>query len=591
MVKKAGQQKGNNRLKSLIGLLIGLFALIFVNIASDFWYTRFDLTEDKRFSISEPSKNLLASLDDRVYVEVFLQGQLPSNFKRLKNETENILKEFNAAAGSRVEFVFTDPMQGTPQEQEAAYQSLLAYGLIPAELNVQESNSQITRTVFPGAIVSYKGRKWPIQLLDQSYGYQQITEDVINESTILLEYKFANAILNLTLPQAPKIAIIKGHGELDDRNLSDIGYTLSNKFYRLEQVDLSTMRSADDILSFLETTDLAIIAKPTSAMSNEEKLIIDQFVMYGGKLLWFVELVDADINDVIRNRISTAVPIDLGIDDLLFTYGVRIEQDLIQDLARKELISVPEFLVTGDTSGIVDLSQVKYGTYPFLFYPLLSGNPNHVVTKNIDYVYGRFVNTIDTSIRTEGIKKTVLLNSSELSRSLLTPTRLFFDNLEMDQDPARFTQGPLAAAVLLEGVFTSTYKYQLELQDDPEGILKVESPENRMIIVADGDVISNDVYIDEDNNERIAPLGGSNVTGEIYDNKSFILNSIEFLLDDSGIVETKRKEFKIRLLNWSKVFQERSKWRMINVVLPILIVILFGLAYNGIRWYRFGRSS
>jgi ABC-2 type transport system permease protein len=589
--KNIAKRTGAERKRSLLVVLIGVAIVIVVNILLGMFFKRFDLTEDKRFSISQPTKDLLAQLDDRVYIEVFLQGQLPSNFRKLRNETENILKEFDAASSAPIEYYFVDPMQGTPQEQDAAYQTLLSYGLIPAELNVTEANSQIKRTVFPAALVSYKGRKWPVQILDQSYGYQQITEDVINQSTVLLEYKFASAINNLKRPQAPKIVFIKGHGELDDRNLSDIGYTLRNKFYRLEQVNLSQLTNADDILKFLETTDLAIIAKPTKEFSGEDKIKLDQLLMYGGKTMWFVELVHADINDVLRNRMSTALPIDLGFDDILFNYGIRIEQDLVQDLARKEYITVPEFLVTGDTTGVVDMNQVKYGTYPFLFFPLLNGNPNHVITKNIDYVYGRFVNTIDTSIRSEGIKKTVLLSSSELSRSLFTPTRLFFDNLDLEQDPARFNQGPLPTAVLLEGEFNTAFKYILEQQDDPDGILKFKSPPNKMIVVADGDIISNDVYIDDNQEERVAPLGGSNSTGEVYDNKAFILNSIEYLLDDSGIVATKRKEFKIRLLNWNKVFSEKSKWRMINVVIPILLVILFGLAFNLIRWWRFGRAS
>lgn len=578
------------RKRSLLTLFFGLGILIVANILGGMFFHRFDLTEDKRFSISEPTENMLGQLDDRVYIEIFLQGQLPSNFRKLRNETENILKEFDAAASTRVEYVFTDPLQGTPEEQEARYEQLISFGLIPAELSVMEGNSQVKRTVFPGALVSYKGRKWPVQILTQSYGYQEITEDVINESTIMLEYRFASAINNLNKPQAPKVAFIKGHGELDDRNLSDIGYTLRNNFYRLEQVDLSQLKNANDILTFLETTDLAIIAKPTREITGEEKIILDQFVMYGGKLLWYVELVHAEAEEVIRNRITTAVPIDLGIDDILFNYGIRIEQDLIQDIARREMITVPEILVTGDTSGIINPDQIKYGTYPYLYFPLLSGNPDHVITKNIDYVFGRFVNSIDTSIRSSGIEKTVLLSSSEFSRSMYTPTRLFFDNLDIAEDPALFSKGPLPAAVLLEGEFETAYKYILDQQDDPDGILRFKSPPNKMIIVADGDAIANDVYFDDQNKERIAPLGGSNATGEVYDNKTFVLNAIEYLLDDSGIVETKRKEFKIRLLNRNKIFAEKSKWRMINVFIPILLVVVFGLIFNGVRYWRFGRS-
>ena len=565
----------NNRRDAIFILLITITILGLANILSQYLYTRFDLTSEKKFSILPSTKKLVRGLKDQVTFKIYLEGDMPAGFKRLRQSTRDLLNELRAYGGKNIQFEFIDPVAGrSEQERKALLEELLSKGLAPANVQTGSANQSKITMVFPCAVAYYYGREYPIQLLENQIGYDK--EQVLNNSAISLEYKFATAIQKLTMYKPPRIAFTTGHGELNRAQLADIQQQLANLRYEVGITDISkSYKIKDDY-------DAVIIAKPTQPFDEKDKYKIDQYIMHGGKVMWLIDPTSADFDSLKVNLTGQfVVDNNLNLDDQLFKYGARVNTDLIEDIN----MCSPIPLKVGSMG---NAPQIEL--FPWYFFPLLQGSGDHPIVKNLDPVAAQFASTVDT-IRNPGVKKTVLLQTSDNSKAVPTPLRVHFGILQQKPNPAYFTQAKLPAAVLLEGEFQSLYKNRmtkefLALGDSMEDLKFVDhSPaNNKMIVIGDGDIIRNELRQDG----SAYPLGYYSISRQTMANKDFILNSIQYLIDTSGILETRNKEVKLRLLNKIRVQNEKVKWQVINIILPILITLLFGFAFNYFRKKKYG---
>lgn len=568
MVKKL-KKSSLNRRDSAIRLVLMVAIILLVNVVSRLYYLRFDLTAEKRYSISSPTKNMVKNLKDVVTVKVYLGGDLNAGFTRLKESTKNLLGEFRAYGGKNIEYEFIDPMAiENLDERKAVMSDLMQRGLAPTNLTTKSKTESKQQLVFPGAMVTYAGREMPVQLLENQMGYSP--QEILNNSIISLEYKFANAIKKLIQYRAPRVAFIKGNGELSSVELADIEATLKGLQYQVSEV---VLQNSYHIPSEI---DAIVIAKPRLAFDEKDKFKIDQYIMHGGKVLWLVDGTNAEMDSLKVNRgIQSINSNDLNLDDMLFKYGVRVNNDVVQDIN----LNNPIPLVVGQM-GNAPQTQM----FPWYYFPLLVSENSHPIGKNLDPVAAFFASTIDT-VGNDGVRKTILLRTTDNAKAQLAPTRIHFGILQSKPNPAYYNQPKLPVAVLLEGEFESVYKNRLSPEflaasDTIENLKFVDrSKPSKMIVIGDGDIIRSDVR----NDSSAYPLGYYMYTKQTFANKDFILNCIEYLIDDSGILETRNKEVKLRLLNSVKVEDEKLQWQLINIALPISIIILLGIAFGFYR--------
>ena len=505
---------------------------------------------------------------------------MPAGFKRLRQSTRDLLNELRAYGGKNIQFEFIDPVTGkTEDERKALLEELLSKGLAPANVQTGSANQSKITMVFPCAVAYYYGREYPIQLLENQIGENK--EQVLNNSAISLEYKFATAIQKLTMYRPPKIAFLTGNGELNQAELADIIQQLTNLRYEVGMLDISKgYRIKDDF-------DAVVIAKPTVPFNEKDKYKIDQYIMHGGKVMWLIDPTTADFDSLKFNLTGQfVVDRDLNLDDQLFKYGARVNTDLIEDIN----MCSPIPLKVGNMG---NAPQVEL--FPWYFFPLLRPAGDHPIVKNLDPVASQFASTVDT-IRNPGVKKTILLHTSENSKAVMTPLRVHFGILQQRPKPQDFPQANLPAAVLLEGEFQSLYKNRmtkafLSLGDSVADLKFIDhSPANKMIVIGDGDIIKNELRKDG----SAYPLGYYSVSRQTMSNKEFILNSIQYLIDTSGILETRSKEVKLRLFNKARLqntvqlfifgsISEKTYWQIINIIVPIIFIILFGLGFNYFR--------
>jgi ABC-2 type transport system permease protein len=549
--------------------LITIAILVLANVLSQYLYTRFDLTSEKKFSILPSTKRMVRNLKDAVTFKIYLEGDMPAGFKRLRQSTRDLLNELRAYGGKNIQFEFIDPVTGkSEEERKALLEELLSKGLAPANVQTGSANQSKITMVFPCAVAYYYGREYPIQLLENQIGYDK--EQVLNNSAISLEYKFATAIQKLTMYRPPRVAFTTGHGELNQAQLADIRQQLTNLRYEVAMMDITKgYRITEDF-------DAIIIAKPTIAFDEKDKYKIDQYIMRGGKVMWLIDATTADFDSLKVNLTGQfVVDRNLNLDDQLFKYGARVNTDLIEDIN----MCSPIPLKVGNMG---NAPQIEL--YPWYYFPLLIPADDNPIVKNLDPVAAQFASTVDT-IRNPGVKKTILLRTSDNAKAVMTPMRVHFGILQQKPNPAYFNQPKLPAAVLLEGEFQSLYKNRmtkefLSLGDSVADLRFADhSPANKMIVIGDGDIIRNELRQDG----SAYPLGYYSVSRQTMANKDFILNCIQYLTDTSGILETRNKEVKLRLLNKVRVENEKIKWQVINIILPIVIVILFGIGFN---YYR-----
>lgn len=567
----------NQKRKDIFGFIILVSILICVNFIGQYVFKRLDLTSENRYSISEPTRELLQSLEDVVYIKVYLEGDFPASFKRLRNETKEMLDEFQAYSNGNLEFEFINPSEHPNiEERDKVYRNLYEKGLRPTDLEIKDDDGVSKKVVWPGAIATYQDIETPIQLLKSQMGASP--QLILNQSIESLEYELANTIKKITTPFVEKIAFIEGHGELNKFETADIVGSL-REFYEVERISingridaLTSRRMLQDSSAAIQLKYAAIvIANPDTFFTEKDKFIIDQYAMYGGKIIWLLEHTSVSM-DSLRNKNTTlAVTRALNIEDQLFKYGVRFNTDLIQDLR-----AAPIPVVSGQYG-----NQVQTQLYPWLFYPLIASKNDHPINKNLDVVKLDFANSIDL-VGNNDLKKTVLLSTSKTTKLVKTPTRVSLNMLSYEPPVEQFQKQNVPVAVLVEGEFNSLYANRLTPQMKNASLIQVKdkSFDTQMLFISDGQFIRNEYK--PSTNEYFA-LGFDKYTKQVYANKTFFLNAMNYLLDDSGLILSNTKSFKIRLLN-SQQIKENKQWiQIINTALPIVIIILIGVVFYLIR--------
>jgi ABC-2 type transport system permease protein len=558
------------KLTNSLRLLISILIIIVLNILSQFLYTRLDLTTEKRYSLSDATKKFLKNLDDVVLFKVYLEGDFPANYKRLKMETKEMLDEFRAYS-KNIEYKFINPAEG--KDKKAAknfYKQLVEKGLVPINKRITTNEGSSQSIIFPGAIVSYKDKEMPLQLLTSEQGAS--AEVSLNNSIQGLEYNIANIIRKLSIKEKPKIAFITGHGELGEEWTADILYTLSD-YYDVERIPIkgkinSLGERSVKTGKFQNKYKAIIIAKPDSAFPEKDKFLIDQYVMRGGKVIWLIDPVRASMDSLKKDNQTETLGFanNLNLDDMLFNYGVRINYNLLLDIS-----ALPIPVVTGQVG-----NQPQQSLIPWYYFPLATSASNHPIVNNLNAVKCEFVSSIDT-VGSKDISKIVLLRTSQYSRTLNTPVRISLDILYKKPDMRMFNKRNLPVAVLLEGVFTSNFKGRVatEILEDKENFdFRETSLKTSMIFISDGDIIKNQFNFSKG---YPLPLGYDQYTNQTYGNKDFILNCIDYLCDDSGLMTVRSRELKLRLLDNTKINKNKLSIQLTNVALPILIILLFGI--------------
>lgn len=561
--------------QAILQVFILLAILIAVNVLASTVYQRFDLTKEGRFTLTEATQNLLIDLDDVIYVRVYLEGELNPGFRRLKNATLDMLNEFRAYTGSDLEYEFIDPIGGTSvEERKAIIDQLSEKGLKPTRVFEPDGSESI---LFPGLVVAYKGRELAVPLLLEQLN--QPPQETLNNSIALIEYNIANAIQKLRRPSKPAIAFIEGHGELSAPEVGDMTATLEN-YYVVNRFDITQE------LYIPPRYNAIIIARPTKPFKDVNKFKLDQYIMNGGRVLWLVENMATSLDSMQRaGGKFIAVDYGLNLEDQLFRYGVRVNFNLVQDLQSTQ---IP---LTVGTDQFGNARQMRL--FPWPYFPIINlVNNEHPVTKNLNAVVGQFVATIDTVQPQSAIKKTILLTTSPRSRVMEAPIQVDVNDVRQNRqvDDARFNAGPQPIAVALEGVFSSPFKNRLTAEtiamiDTIEDVsFREESKPTRMVVISDGDIIRNDY---DPINSRISPLGYYKFTKENFANKALIQNAIEWLTDENGIIAARSKDIKLRLLDAPKVKAEQTTWQLVNIGVPLLLLLVFGVGYNYLRKRRY----
>ena len=543
-----------NNIPKIIVLIIGLFV---INFLANKFYKRLDLTQDKRYTLSETTVDIVDNLEGNAIIKVYLEGDFPSEFKRLQNETRQHLEELYAV-NDGIKYRFIDPLD-TAEE-------LVKQGLQPSRLSVQEDGKLSEAVIFPWATITYKGKTENINLLAEVTADNQ--EEQLQSSIENLEYAFTDAIYKVSSEENQTIAILKGNSELDDIYLTSFLSQL-NQYYKLAPFTLdSVAKRPQKTLEQLTNYDLTIIAKPQEKFTEEEKFTLDQYITNGGKTLWLIDNVTAELDSLMGTGQSLAFNKDLNLTDLLFSYGVRINYDLIRD-AYSSTIKLADGNVGNNT---------QFNDYIWHYYPFVTSKNDHPITKGVDPVNLKFANTIDTL--KNPVDKIILLQSSEFSKSIGTPVIISLEDIAKKPEKKDYNKGFQTLGVLLEGQFTSAYANRVKPFET--SIFKEQSNTNKMVVIADGDIIANEVV-----KGQPTELGVDKYTGVRYGNSEFLMNTINYLLDDSGLLELRNKQIQLQFLDKEKAYKERTFWQLINVVLPLIILLLFGVVFTLIRKRKF----
>ncbi|WP_299715556.1 gliding motility-associated ABC transporter substrate-binding protein GldG [uncultured Tenacibaculum sp.] len=540
----------NKNLKQIVFVLVGV---LLINILSSSFFKRFDLTKDKRYTLSYITTNLLDELDTDLIVNVYLEGEFPSEFQRLQIETRQFLEELQAE-NKNVRFRFINP--------DDIREELIKNGMMPSQLTVEEDGKLSEAIIFPWAELFYKNRSQKISLLPNTLAKTQ--EDQLENAVASLEHSFANGIQLITQEQPKTIALLSGIGQLEDIKLYSFLSELGQK-YRLAKFTLDSVKNdPEKTLSQLKKFDLSIIAKPTKKFTSQEKLTLDQYIMNGGKTLWMIDNLSADTDSLYNQGKMLAFPRDLNLTDLLFSYGVRVNNKLVQDLNASKLT-----LAAGNAG-----NQTQFENFSWFYHPLVIGNPNHPTTKNVLPIRLRFTTQLDTLQK--NIKKTPLLVSSILTKLSGTPKIIELESITNEPKQEEYAAGSQLLAVLLEGEFESAYRSRTKPFDSKNYIEK--SIPNKMVVIADGDIGKNQLL-----KGKPYDLGVDKWTQERFGNKDFLVNTVDYLLDDNGLIDLKNKSIQLRVLDKKRAYKEKSFWQLFNIALPISLLLAFGFIFNYLR--------
>jgi ABC-2 type transport system permease protein len=559
MVK--GSRQLSVKRQSITRLFLLIAIIIVANILSNFLFTRIDMTSEKRFSLSTASKDLARGLKDVVFFRIYLEGDLPPGFNKLKNSMREMLDEFRVYANGNIDYEFIDPAANADEQQRNdLYKQLSKKGLYPTNLEEKQQSGQTEKIIFPGAIVNYRSREFPLQILKTRMGSSP--EQMLNASIENLEYEIANMLRRITLEDSKHIGFLQGQNEYSSAKVSEAVQTLS-EFYKVDSVVINGQLNA------LKDFDAVVIAGPDTAFDDRDKFILDQYIMHGGKIFWLIDKMQITMDSLTIAGTNIAMPVDLNIDDMLFKYGVRINPDLVMDMQ-----AAPIPIVTGYIG-----NQPHQQIFPWYYFPLLETNNTNPIVHNLNSVKAEFPSSIDT-IEAPGVNKTILLSTGKFSRLQMAPARVSLNILREEPDQKLFSRHSIPVAVLLEGTFSSNYVNRIpsQIANSPEIGFKDKSSPTSMIVVSDADIISN--YISKKGN--IYPLGYDRITRQTYGNKNFILNSVDYLCGYKDILTLRGKEFRLRLLDPAKI-KSASTIEWLNIILSSLIVIIFGLAFNYFR--------
>lgn len=550
------------------GFIIAAVILLLagINLLASLWHQRIDLTGEKRFTLSAPTKKMLKQIDGEIKIDILLKGEFPSAFKRLANSAEETLQEFKEVAGNKISYRFVLPDDELDDVNTTFADTATSLGIEPINLKVQLKAGEQQQMVYPAALVHYKGKVIPVNLYSGNKIF--ISPKELNSAEAQMEFKFADAIDKLSYETKPMVAYSVGNGEPTGYNTFDLQNTLKAE-YQLFPLNLNWEPGIPD------TFDLFIITKPTKPFTDIQKLKIDQYLMRGGKLLMFIDKLEAEMDSLQQKNEVIAYDRGLELNDLLFKYGARINSDLLMDLQCD--------LLPFDVNG-----NGQYEWLQWNYFPLFQTKSNHPVNKNLGLVAGKFVNSIDT-VEAEGIKKTILLSSSPNARTIATPALISGKENVNAPESNNFKKQDVPAAVLLEGSFQSLYQNRLSqaMKDSIENyggrFLPTAATPSKIILVADGDIVLNGVA----NNQPI-PMGMNQFAYGTqkefpFANRDFLQNCMGYLIDRSGLMEAKGKDYTLRLLDPAKVEEQKSRWQIINIVAPILLVILFAMIY---QWRR-----
>lgn len=547
--------------------MVVLCVLVGLNVASAYVHTRWDFTAEKRFTLSPATIRLLKHIRQPIQIQIYLGGKLPAGFRHLAESIRDLLNNFRNYAGPLIQYHFIDPAAFPDSVRSKLYDSLIARGIRPYNLQVQLNPAEgySEKLIFPGAIVKNNRQERAIDLLESKISDNTLAS--LNNAEALLEYKFANAIYHVQQTHPPLIGYMLGNGEPLDPTVND-ALTILSKNYLIDTIPL-------DRYPYIPQDFKAIVfIKPEKPFSASEKLKIDQYLMHGGKILWFIDDLNASMDSLRDKNSFIAFDKNLHLEDLLFTYGVRINPDLIQDL---QCDMIP--LVVGNAG-----NQPQIQLVPWPYFPLLTPTENSPIVKNMNPVLGHFVNSVDT-VGTPGIRKTILLTSSAYSRIIGSPVKVSWNDVRIKPDPALFQHPFIPAAVLLEGRFRSMFMNRLDQQTldslnrvFPQPIAD-SSVKTAMIVVSDGDMAMNDVSA----KEGPLPMGNNPYTHVQYANPQFFSNCLEYLTDTSGIMQSRNKTFILRLMNTTRIDQEKNLWQILNLLIPIAFGILLGLAFQLFR--------
>ena len=567
------QPKISPRSKSFLELAIGFVTIILIGYIASVAYLRFDLTTEKRYTLDRNTKDVLSNLDDIVHVKVYLDGELPLGFRYMQRELSELLGEFEVYGKRMFQFELIDPTSSTNKaEREAMLRDLTDKGLEPT--NVQERDPKggsTQRIIFPGAVVSYKGREAVVNLLKNNPALSG--DENINISIQGFEYAILSAMLKLQPDSLPKLAFVHGHGQLDEFETGDIAQELVGQF-EVHRVMLGGE------VGGLDPYSVVIMAGPTKRVSEADKLVLDQYIMGGGKVLWFVDGVTVSIDSLSNGATTLAYPNNHNLEDILFKYGARVNPTLIQDM-QCSVIPVNVSLPGQDS---------RFAPAPWVYYPLLNSPSNHPITRNLNIVSAKFVSPVDTVGLNPEVQKQILLKTSPYTRTVNVPA--FINLAQIEQSPLErdFTQSNLPIAVLLEGEFPSVFTNRplASLNNGNSFRFRENSLPTRMIVVADADIIRNDVSRRGDG-AYITPLGYDRYTNQTYGNKDLVVNMVNYLSDDMGLMNLRSREFKLRLLDKNKVLEQRTKWQLLNLVVPSAVLLLFVIAWLLVRRKRFAK--
>jgi ABC-2 type transport system permease protein len=556
--------------RDVVRLLVVLVVVVVINLVSAIWFFRVDLTAEKRFTLSDNTKSYLQSLSSDVNVSVYLSGELNPGFKKLANATREMLDELRMASGKKVSYTFVDPNSGNASQKKALYEKLQQLNCEPVPVfESTEDGRNVRSMVFPYAVVTVGGNVRAVNLLDNIQGYSGAEN--LNKSAEGLEYKLMESIRKATLSQKTRIAFLEGHDELDELDVLDVTDALS-EFYQVDRGQIA------DNASILDPYKVVIVAKPQKAFSEREKFVIDQYVMHGGRILWMVDAVTVTLDSLRRTTHTVGVMSDFNIGDQLFKYGVRINPNLLED------IQAAQIPINASPVG----QTPKFVPVPWLFSPLLQPNDQHVVSRNINLVKADFASTIDTVGEQMNLKRSVLLTTSRFTKVNQVP--VFVSLAMVNEQPKRneFNKAFVPVAYAQEGVFSSVF----ENRGVPGGLTNLkkrlnQSVPTRMVVVADGDIAKNAVR-QRYNNPQIVPLGYDEMSGQTFGNKDFVLNAVHYLADDEGWMTLRARHYDLRLLDKEKLGSKASMWKVLNVGVPVLLVVIAGLVFVWLRRRKYG---